>query len=162
MNLKLQAIAKLINSQDIVIDVGTDHAYLPIYLKQNKLCKEVYASDVSPKALENAKQNIKKANLKITTYLTNGLKNINNQNINTIVIAGMGTLSILGILEDIPGNITKLIISSNNEHETLRKKLLKKKFYIEKEIVVKENNKYYPIMLLTRNYHKYTKIWFKL
>ena len=55
INKKLKAIASFINKHDTVIDIGCDHAYLAIYLKENKLCKNVYASDINQNALNIAK-----------------------------------------------------------------------------------------------------------
>lgn len=62
INLKLKAIASLIEKEDIVIDTCCDHAYLAIYLKKNRLCKEVYASDINPNALNQAKKILKHLN----------------------------------------------------------------------------------------------------
>ena len=62
LNKKLIAIASLIEPEDIVIDIGCDHAYLAIYLKKEKLCKEVYASDISENVIKIAIENIKKKN----------------------------------------------------------------------------------------------------
>ncbi len=157
LNLKLQTIASLINKDDIVIDTCCDHAYLAIYLKENNLCKEVYASDISDKALLNAQNNIKKHNLQIETFLSDGFKNIKLENINTVVIAGVGTNTVLDIVNSAPKDISKYIISSNNDFYNLRKKMKKQAFYIKKEIIVKENNKYYPIILFTKDYRYYNK-----
>ncbi|MDE5539916.1 MAG: class I SAM-dependent methyltransferase, partial [Bacilli bacterium] len=95
LNLKLKTIADLITNDDIVIDTCCDHAYLAIFLKENKLCKEVYASDISLNALNIAKRNIKAKKLNIKTYLSDGLKDIPNLDINTVVIAGVGTSTAL-------------------------------------------------------------------
>ena len=144
LNLKLKTIALLINKDDIVIDVACDHAYLAIYLKEHNLCKEVYASDISKEALNNANKNIKNSNLNIKTYLSDGLLDIpiKENKINTVIIAGVGTNTALNIVKT-SKDIPKYIISSNNNHEELRKNMQNLGFYNEKEIVIKENKKYY-------------------
>lgn len=161
LNKKLKAIASLVDKTDIVIDIGCDHAYLSIYLKENNLCREVYASDISANVLKTAKENIKKSKNNIQVYLSDGFKNINNDNIDTAIISGMGTNTILNIIDNAPKNITKYIISSNNEHERLRRDMLKKRFYIKEEIVIKEKEKYYPIILFTKEKNKETKLTLK-
>ncbi len=157
LNLKLKTIASLIAKDDIVIDTCCDHAYLAIYLKENNLCQEVYASDISKSALEGAKKNIKNAKIDIKTYLSDGFNNINESTINTGVIAGVGTNTALKIVVSAPHNVTKFIISSNNDHYLLRKEMQSFSFYLEKEIVIKENNKFYPIMLFIKSQQKINK-----
>ncbi len=154
INDKLKAIAKLINKDDIVIDIACDHAYLAIYLKKNNLCKEVYASDISINALEGAKKNINKANLNITTYVADGFRGIDNKNINTAVISGVGGTTILNIVKNAPEYINKFIISSNNNYDILRREMADLGYYNEIEIVIEENNKYYPIMRFIRSKRK--------
>ena len=60
LSRRLLAIANLVKPNACVLDVGTDHAYLPIYLKETKICKKVIASDISESALKGAKRNIEK------------------------------------------------------------------------------------------------------
>lgn len=161
INKKLKAIASFINTQDTVVDIGCDHAYLAIYLKENKLCKNVYASDINENALNIAKHNIKEHNLDIETILSDGFKNIANTNIDTAVISGMGTNSILDIIRYAPQNINKYILCSNNNLDILRKKLYEHKLYIESEIAIYEHKKYYVIMLVTKNYQKENRLSLK-
>ncbi len=150
INLKLKTIATLIDKSDTVIDIGCDHGYLAIYLKENKLCKEVYASDINENALNMAIKNIKDSNLKIKTYLSDGFININNTSINAAVISGVGTSTILNIIDDAPENIEKYILCSNNNHEVLRTKLYKMGLYLKDEIVIEEKKKFYVIELFTK------------
>lgn len=157
---RIKLLASCINSNDIVLDVGCDHGYLSIYLKQNNLCKEVYASDISENALNSAINNFKKYNLEIKYYLSDGFKNIP-ISFNTAVIAGVGTNTILKIIND-KKSPNKLILGSNNDYYKLRKELNKIGYKIIKEEVVLENNHYYVIMLcikgkqyLNRNKLKY-------
>lgn len=161
INKKLKAIASFINTQDTVVDIGCDHAYLAIYLKENKLCKNVYASDINENALNIAKHNIKEHNLDIETILSDGFKNIHNTSIDTAVISGMGTNSILDIIRYAPQNINKYILCSHNNLDILRKKLYEHKLYIESEIAIYEHKKYYVIMLVTKNYQKENRLSLK-
>ena len=141
---RLLKIASLIDKDDIVVDVGCDHGYLAIYLKENNLCKRVYASDISINALNYARKNIQKKDLDIKTFVSDGLNDIN-VSFNTVVLAGMGTSTILSILKNkkIPN---KLVIASNNEYYKLRKNINEMGYKINKELVVFENNHYYIIL----------------
>ena len=144
-SLRLLAIASLIDKGSSVLDVGTDHAYLPIFLSQNKKCKSIIASDVSSNALKMAKDNLKKYHINdVKLILSNGLDSINEE-YDTIVLAGMGTSTIIKILEN-KKLLNTLIISSNNDLYKLRKFMNKIKYKIKEEIVILEKNKYYDII----------------
>ena len=160
MNSKrLLEISKFISKTDSVIDVGCDHAYLSIYLKKNKLCKNVIASDISSNALEYAKKNIKKYNVDIPLYVSDGLKNIN-EYYDTVIISGMGTNTILNIL-DIPNKPRKIVLCSNNEHYKLRKELNKMGYMLTSESIIYENKHYYIIMNYLKGYQKLSNISLK-
>ena len=161
INLKLKTIASFIAKEDTVIDTCCDHAYLAIYLKQNNLCKDVYASDINPNALDVACKNIRASHVNITTYLSDGFKNINNGNIDTAVIAGVGTNTVLDIIDGAPLSIKKYIISSNNNQDELRFSLYQRGLYIQEEKAILDKGKYYVIMLVTKDYVKMNKLSFK-
>ena len=156
LNKRLSAVASLVSKDSFPLDVGTDHGLLPIYLIQNKKCQKALASDISPNALKNAENNIKKYNVSnIELYVSDGLEKIP-KIYDTIIISGMGTSSILDILnkDDLPDTI---ILSSNNDLELLRTSMNKKGYKIAKEIVVYEKNKYYDIILYKKGKERLTK-----
>lgn len=161
LSLKLKAIAFFIDKDDFVVDIGCDHAYLDIYLAKNKLCKGIIASDINKNALNIANANIQKNDLqqKIKTILSDGLKKINTEQINTIVIAGMGTKTIKNILNDKEKLtfIKKMIISSNNDHYSLRKYMQKNGYKLVDEKIIYEKNHYYVISKYEKGKQKLRK-----
>ena len=58
---RLKAIADLVPVNSSVIDIGTDHAYIPIYLYQNNITKDVTATDISSRVLESSLNNLEKS-----------------------------------------------------------------------------------------------------
>ena len=143
---RIQKIASLITKDNIVIDIGTDHAYLPIYLITKLGFNKIIATDISQNVLKQAIANIQKYHLedKIKIYCTDGLKDIN-EKYDTIVIAGMGTNTIKNIL----GNgvlCNEIILQSNNELPNLRLFMQDLGYKIIKEEVVLEKGKYYVII----------------
>lgn len=146
--IRLKTIASFIEDDDKVADIGCDHAYLSIYLIQNKMCQSVIASDINKNALENARTNIKKEKLEnnILTVLSDGLENIDQASVNTLVLSGMGTSTILHILKNVEKDkIKKIIVQSNNDLYVLRKKMKEFGYYLWKEIIIYENKHYYCI-----------------
>ena len=141
---RLKVITNFVSKDDSLVDVGCDHGLLSIYLVENNLVNKVIASDINSNALASAIKNIEKFHLEIPTVLSDGLNNIDDY-YDTVIIAGMGTSTILHIL-DYKDKPNKLIISSHNEHYKLRRELNKLGYKIISESVIYENKHYYVIM----------------
>lgn len=157
---RLLKIASYVLDNSCVLDVGCDHALLDIYLVLNKNNVKAIASDVNENALKIARKNIEKYNLldKIDVVLQDGLVNLS-LDVDTLVIAGMGTKTILDILnKGNLDNIKRIIVSSNNNYYELRKGITKLGFKIVLEDMVYENNIYYPIIVFERGSIKYSKL----
>lgn len=153
LSQRLMSLVEYTEKSDSLVDVGADHGYLSAYLVKNNLVKKVIASDVNSSALNNALNTFKRENLNIETILSDGLKNISLEEINTLVISGMGTKTILHILEDkrVPKYINKLILQTNNDYHILRSKLNEKGYFLESETILKEKNKWYITMKFIKN-----------
>ena len=149
LSKRLKTLASFIDINDSLVDVGCDHGYFSIYLFKNKLCKNVICSDINNNALNVAINNIKKENIEIGTYLSDGIKDVPMEGINTLVISGMGTSTIIEILDnkDILININKIVLQSNNNQEELRRYMNEIGYYLEKEIPVYDRGKWYLCML---------------
>jgi len=143
---RIITLASLIDKDAFVLDIGTDHAYLPIYLYQKNITKKIIASDISLNVLKYATNNLRKYNLdkRILLKQSDGFKNIK-EKVDINIIAGMGTTTIKNILKypELPKTI---IIQSNNELDKLRKYMLEKNYKIIKEIAINDKNKYYVII----------------
>ncbi len=157
---RLKSLTKYVDKNDSIIDIGCDHALLDIYLIKNKIANNIIVSDISNNALKQGINNIKKYNLEnyINTRCGNGLEVLNEEdNINTIIISGMGTNTILNILNNKYLNkINKLIIQSNKDYYLLRKEVNKLGFIIDKEEVILVNNKLYINIVFIRGNKNYT------
>ena len=155
---RLKAIASFIEKKDCLVDVGCDHGLLSIYLVENNLAERVVASDINLNALNNAIDNIKKRNLKIDTILSDGINDVDMDGINTLVISGMGTSTILHVLSDDKKikDVKKIIIQSNNDYELLRRKMNIKGFYLDDEVYTYERKKWYITCCFVKNDKKNT------
>lgn len=146
INNRLKSLSDFLYSNNKIIDIGCDHALLSIYIYQN-ITKNVVGSDINKEPLKKAKENLKKFDLenKIELRLGNGLDTVKDED--TVVISGMGGLTINKILDDLykHPSIKRLILSPNTDFEETRKNTQKLGFNLKKEIIVEENNKYYLI-----------------
>lgn len=147
---RLKCVASLVSKGARVADIGTDHAYLPIYLVQNGISNKVYACDVRKEPLRRAKLHIDEYGLsdKITTKLCDGLKGINKGDVDTVTICGMGGKLMKNILKagiDKLGDNTQLVLSAQSELRDFRKYLLETGIDIKSEHMLLEDGKYYFI-----------------
>lgn len=155
---RLKSLAGLVENNDIVADIGCDHALLDIYLVNNSIVPKCYASDINNLALESGIKNIKKYGLedKINIQLDNGIINIP-ADINTLIISGMGASTIIKILNtDKINQIDKLIIQSNNDYFLLRKFITSNGFYISHESYIMDKGKHYINIVFKRGEKKYS------
>ena len=157
---RLKSLVKYVDKKDNIIDVGCDHALLDIYLVQNNIIDSVIVSDISNNALQQGINNIKKYNFedRIDARCGNGLEVLNNEDdINTIIISGMGTNTILDILNNnYLSKVNKLIIQSNKDYYLLRSEVNKLGFIISNEEVIVVNNKLYINIIFVRGNKKYS------
>ena len=167
LSKRLEVVASYINDNVKLVDIGCDHGFLYIYLAKNRKNITIIASDINENALNNAIFNIKKYKLEniINYRISNGLDNILKEEIDTIVISGMGAHTIVGILYK---NMKKLeyvkdiIIQSNNNIDFLRYKVTKLGYYIKDEKLVKDADIIYTVICFTkgRKYYSKKKLYF--
>ncbi len=152
LSKRLKGIISLIETNEI-IDIGCDHALIDIYLT-NKGYK-CTAIDNKESVLINTRKKINNLLDKINVVCSNGLDNYKVNGKETVIIAGMGTNTILDILKNKEfEKINTLIIQSNNDLYELRKNICKMGYYIDKEITIYDK-KYYNIIRFKRGLKKY-------
>ena len=102
LSKRLQAVADLVTPGMRLADVGTDHAYIPIYLTQNGLVPSAIAMDINKGPLERADTHILEHGLdgKIVTRLSDGLVNLKMEEADTMIAAGMGGGLVIHILNE--------------------------------------------------------------
>lgn len=151
ISYRLKKIADLVTIKGNLADIGTDHAYTPIYLYKNQKIKKALACDISKGSIEKAKDNIRKYNLEdvLQIRLANGLDKISKDDeIDTIIIAGMGGMLMIDILErgkDITEE-AELILQPQKDIDKVRRYLHNNGFYIEYDEMLKDDGKYYNVI----------------
>jgi tRNA (adenine22-N1)-methyltransferase len=127
-----------------VIDVGTDHAYLPIALIEQGLCTRALACDINVGPLDSARENIQASGLseKIETLLTDGLHGTRDFAPDDVLIFGMGGELIVRILSE--ASFTRqlgkrLILQPQTHAELVRAYLFENGFRILAETVAQDD-----------------------
>ena len=131
-----------------MIDVGTDHAYLPIYLVGQKISSRALACDINRGPIESAQRNIAAAGLenKIGTLCTDGLHGTEDFDPDDIMIFGMGGELIMRILSEAPwvkNSHIGLVLQPMTRAHLLRGWLLENGFEIAGETITYEDKRYY-------------------
>jgi len=121
---RIRAIARQISYASLA-DIGTDHAYIPLYAMAAGKIKRAIACDINPEPLCRAKANIELSGLcGIETRLGSGLKTLSPGEADTCVIAGMGgflTVSILSESLNIVNGLKQLILQPQSVIPDVRK-----------------------------------------
>ena len=148
---RLQKIADFVPRNTIVGDIGTDHGYIPIYLRENGISKIVIATDISQSSLNKIIESVNEVDHidHIDIRLGDGLEPIKPFEIDTVVMAGMGGLLICDILDkdkEKRDSITHFILQPNVASKELRKYLYDNNFEIIDEVLAKEEDRFYEII----------------
>lgn len=148
---RLKSIASLIEKSNSIVDVGTDHAYLPIYLIKEGVIKTAIASDINKGPVLIAQENIKKNKVDnfIECRLGSGLQTVKPYEVDGAVIAGMGGNLIRDILEDNLQVVKKLqyiILQPVQNPEILREYLYQSGYDVLDEELCYDEGKYYEII----------------
>ncbi len=150
MNKRLQAIESLVRPGVGLIDVGTDHGYLPLSLAGNGYPGALFASDIGEGPLSAARRNAALAGLedRIEFLLCDGLSLCPADRVDTIVIAGMGGDTICGILDRAEWCMDpryRLILQPMTRAEVLRYWLVNNGFCIDRERLVEDGGEIYAL-----------------
>lgn len=153
LSARLSEVASYVREGAVLADVGTDHAYLPLYLLLSGKIKGAVASDVRKGPLERAREHISLfpgLSDKIETVLCDGLSGIGKYSPTDISICGMGGELIAEIIDKAPftkSSEINLILQPMTMEHKLRRYLSENGYEIKKESIVAEGNKLYQIML---------------
>lgn len=147
---RLQAVAALVPPGARVIDVGTDHAMIPVWLVQAGICRFVLATDIRPGPLENAAALVEKTDTGacVGLKLTDGLAGIEPDGWDTVILAGMGGETMVSILSAAPWvrEQARLILGPQSKRAVLRRYLIGNGWRIERELLVEDAGHIYPIL----------------
>ncbi len=149
LSKRLNKIAELVDFGASVIDVGTDHGYVPNFLCEYKISRDIIATDISKNSLEKSIELTRELGneKEIRNILANGIVNEERDN---IIIAGLGGIQIAEIIAksiDIAKSSKKLILQPMQKANILRRELNNMGFEIFDEEIIYEDERYFEIIL---------------
>ena len=145
---RLKEITNLIDYGKSVIDIGTDHGLVPLYLAKNNISDDILATDISEKSLQKLESRLNSKEI-IKTKVCDGFDGILIKENQVAVIAGMGAVTIIDIIKKNIDKVRKLdyvICEGNIGNEKLRYFLNENDFYIDRDFLIKDGRKHYDII----------------
>lgn len=148
---RLKAVASMVTCGNRVCDVGCDHAFVPIYLINQKISPYVIAMDLRQGPLEQAMEHIKEYGLEsyIETRISDGLERFESGEADTLICAGMGGRLMMNIMEKDAvktSSFKELILQPQSELQQFRHFLRSHGYMIENENMIEEGGKFYSII----------------
>ncbi len=151
LSRRLRAVSDLVTQGNRLADIGTDHAFVPIFLVEEGRIPFAVAMDVNAGPLERARDHILAHGLedRILTRLGDGLQALEEGEADTVLIAGMGgalTVRILEMRGGLDSEVKELVLQPQSEIASVRRYLEKTGWRIDREQMVLEDGKYYQMM----------------
>ncbi|MCR5678244.1 MAG: class I SAM-dependent methyltransferase [Agathobacter sp.] len=146
----MEAVAAMVTPGYKICDVGTDHAYIPIYLVQSGANPSALAMDLREGPLSRADEHIRDYHLedRIATRLSDGIEALQDGEADSLIIAGMGGEVVLHILKAFPEkcrHFKEMILQPQSDVDKVRRYLRENDFKIVDEDMILEDGKYYPM-----------------
>ena len=147
---RLRLLADWVPPGARLADIGTDHAYLPVWLRLHGRVAFAIACDLREGPLARARETGRTYGADGLDYrLGNGLEVVSPEEADTVVIAGMGGENIAAILARAPwtaGGRHRLLLQPQTRAEVLRAFLAENGYAIRREALVKDRGTIYPVM----------------
>lgn len=145
---RLALCAALVRPGHALLDIGTDHAYLPIWLLKTGAILRAAASDVNPRPLDAARRHAALYGIgeELRLVCGDGLREFSEIDGDDVVVAGMGGELILRMIGETPWlchSEKRLVLQPMTQAEKLRRGLAELGFAVTEERAVEENGKVY-------------------
>ena len=153
LNPRLKAAAEFVRGGRKFADIGTDHAYLPIWLLKSGICPQAIGADLREGPILRAANNAYRYRVQNRLILRqcDGLSAIESSEADDVAVTGMGGELIVGIIEHTPwlrDPQKHLILQPMTAAEELRRYLCRSGFSILQERAVRDSGRVYTVMLV--------------
>lgn len=151
LSLRMEQVMTMTEACTVAADVGCDHGYVAMELVRRGIAKHVIAMDVRSGPLSRAWAHIEREQLtaQVQCRLSDGLEKLEPEEVEEIIIAGMGGPLIVQILENGCEKFSRvhtMVLQPQSEISEVRRYLHKNGWKIAKEAMVIEEGKYYTVL----------------
>ncbi|MGP4061685.1 tRNA (adenine(22)-N(1))-methyltransferase [Halobacillus sp. H74] len=157
LSKRLTLVAEYLPHGSHFADIGSDHAYLPCYVCLRDPEAQAIAGEVNQGPYNSARQEVEKHELqdRIDVRLGNGLEVVQKDEVDQIVIAGMGGPLIRDILEEGKDRLTsveRIITQPNIDSKSVRQWFYKNDYELVSESIVEESGHIYEVLAAEKGY----------
>ena len=165
LSTRLENIVNLCDKTSVIADIGCDHGYVTAELILSNKCDKVIATDISARSLNKAIVFCDSLNIKnyVSFREGDGFKVIfKNDKVKQAVIAGMGGMEIIKILEEKNNKLKNFVLQPMRDVVKLREYLINNRYKIVYDYLVFDDGIYYNVIKVTkgRSYLKPMEIYF--
>ena len=149
LSRRLEYIISRVPRVEVVVDVGTDHGKIPCELLRRGIVDYAIALDISAPSLRKAENLLAEAGFapRSKCVLGDGLKPLRGEKINLSIIAGMGGMEIISILDAVDRAYPdRYILSPHHDSEALRRYLISHGYRILRDVTISDTLKYYDVL----------------
>ncbi len=148
---RLRLAASFVREGAVFADIGTDHAYLPIYLLERGRIPRAIAADIGEGPLARARAHLAAVGMsdRVRTVLTDGLRGLDREGLTDIAICGMGGELIAAIIEEasfLRDPAIQLILQPMSRAAVLRRYLAENGFAIREERLARAAGRVYACL----------------
>lgn len=152
LSLRLRMIADQVPHGSRIADIGSDHALLPVYLAQQGIITGAIAGELNEGPFLAASKQVQQAGLEhiISVRHGDGLSILRTNEVDTIVIAGMGGSNMVSILEQglhCLAGVKRLIVQPNVGELALREWFVQENWFLQAEYILEEDGLIYEILI---------------
>ncbi|WP_274363272.1 tRNA (adenine(22)-N(1))-methyltransferase [Paenibacillus thermotolerans] len=154
LSKRLEAITTFIPRGSAVADIGSDHAMLPVFLLQQGIASHAVAGEVNEGPYRAACRQVAQAGLteRISVRLGDGLAVISPEEVDVIVIAGMGGGTIVEILTEGEAQgklkgVSRLVLQPNIGERLVREWFIASGWKLSQELLLSEDGIAYEILV---------------
>lgn len=164
LTARLAAAAAFVPRGSVIVDVGTDHGYIPIDLCQRGVCPRAVASDIVRGPLSAAAAHVRQASLteRIDCRLADGLKGVRLGEVDGALICGMGGSLMIRILTEstaVRDRLSFLVLQPMSDAAALRSYLYRIGWYPDRETLIADGGRIYQLLRARQGRRKTPPQW---
>ena len=162
LDTRLFAAAELLGTGNTLADIGSDHAFLPIYMLKNQRIAHAIITDINDMPLKNSMDHVNQYRMQNYCEFRkgSGLEIIKDGDADLISICGMGGDLIATIIKngiDTAKSAEKLVLQPMTNHALLRKNITEMGFRIIDEKMIRDRHLFYQIFSVQKGDEKQYK-----